>query len=87
MDVKIKTPSIFTYGPPTAAEPPWSIERSCDALLASFGFRRTVSRRWGAEPPGYYIKRWFVYNIILIVREIVLIVREIVDLRCHLQRL
>ena len=24
----------------------------CDASLASFGFRRTVSRRWGAEPPA-----------------------------------
>ena len=31
--------------------PHWSIERSCDASLASFGFRRTRSRRWGAEPP------------------------------------
>ena len=55
-----------------------SIERSCDASLASFGFRRTVCRRGGAEPPLYCIKRLIVYNIILIVREIGVVVREIV---------
>jgi len=33
--------------------PYWSIERSCDAPLASFGESRTVSRRWGAEPPWF----------------------------------
>ena len=33
------SPSIFTYGPPTAGRSPlWSIERSY--------------RRWGAEPPA-----------------------------------
>ena len=41
----------ITGGAVWGATPRWSIERSCDALLASFGFRRTVLRRWGALPP------------------------------------
>ena len=43
---------MFLWG----RSPLWSIERSCDASLASFGFRRTVSRRWGAEPPYLIFK-------------------------------
>ena len=53
-----KPPLVYrTKFPPlgggTPGGPPlWFIERSCDASLASFGFRRTVSRRWGADTPS-----------------------------------
>ena len=87
MDVKIKTPSIFTYSPLTADPPGLS---NVVATLCSHrsAFAEQYPAVGGRTPPEYYIKHWFVYNIILIVREIVLIVREIVLIvRCHLQRL
>jgi hypothetical protein len=43
------TPTAPT--PLRGADTPPSIERSCDASLASFGERRTVCRRWGADTP------------------------------------